>query len=140
MTITHKRAKVTANLFGFLFFFLTIYFIIVRPSGFVSNHIHYGINAIVFISCFIYYFIYLYKTNKKTNYVDERDLGIQKKSHGISMILTLIYVYSICIVLFIINRDGNVVSVSWLWFIAYSTFAFAYFITSSIILYHYNKE
>lgn len=140
MNVTHKRAKFTANLFGFLFFFLVIYFIIVGPEDFVSNNIHYAINSIVFIVCFFIYGYYLQKTNKKTNYVDERDTSIQKKSYGASMIITLIYVYSICTILWMINRDGNVVLVSWLWFIAYSTFACAYFVTSSIILYHYNKE
>ncbi len=140
MNITRKRAKFTAFLFGGLFFFLVLYFVIVGSNRFLNNSIHYAINALVFVICFLVYAAYLKITNKKTHYVDERDTFIQKKSYGISLIIILMYVYLLCTILWVIYKDVNVIQVSWIWFIAYSTFAFAYFMTSSIILYHYNKE
>lgn len=140
MNINQQRAKVTAIMFGCLFLVQAIYFIIVTPSGFLSNSIHYLINAIIFFVCIVSFSIYMKNTNKKENLIDERDLSIQKKSFGASLMITLVYVFLLCIILFTANNDFNFIPVSWLWFIAYSTFAFAYFVTSAIILFYYNKE
>jgi hypothetical protein len=140
MNTSYKRALTTSIIFGILFLFLTIYFVIIGPNEFLSNKIHFVINSIILAMTMIGYSLLLIFTNRKENIVDERDLFVQKKSYGTGLILSLMYVFIISIVLFITNRDIGTVSVSWLWFIAYSTFAFSYFITSFVIVYYYNRD
>jgi hypothetical protein len=86
------------------------------------------------------YSVMLLFTNRKDKLVDERDYSVQKRSYGTGLILSLMYVFLISIILFMVNRDAGTINVSWLWFIAYSTFAFSYFITSFVILYYYNRD
>ena len=140
MNTSYKRALTTSIIFGILFLFLTIYFVIIGPNEFLSNKIHFVINSIILAMTMIGYSLLLIFTNRKENIVDERDAFVQKRSYGTGLILSLMYVFIISIVLFITNRDIGTVSVSWLWFIAYSTFAFSYFITSFVIVYYYNRD
>jgi hypothetical protein len=140
MTITHKRALVTSILFGSLFVFLLVYFIIIGAESFTQEKIHFAITSSLIALAMIGYVILLASTNKKDNIIDERDNYVLKKSYGVGLVLSLMYVFLISIILFITNRNLGVINVSWLWFIGYSTFAFSYFITSFIILYYYNKE
>ncbi len=139
MNISYKRAIVTSAIFGTLFLFLVVYLAIVGPSRFLSEKIHFVVNSIVLVLAMIGYGGYLLRSNKNV-VIDERDTYLQKKSFGTSMILTLLYVFGLSMVLFIIYRDAETISVTWLWFIAYSTFAFSYFITSSMILLLYGRD
>lgn len=140
MNISQKRAKLTCAIFGFLFIFLLAYLLIVGPNAYLSNKVHFAINSAVLALSLAGYGIVLLKTNKKENIVDERDYFVQKRSYGAGLVITLLYVFSLSIILFISNRQIGTVSVTWLWYIGYSTFAFSYFITSLIILYYYNRE
>ncbi len=140
MNISEKRATYTSLIFGVLFVFLVTYFAVVGPSRFLDNKVHFVINSIVLFAALVSFLILMVTTNKSENIVDERDLLIQKKAFGVSIVVILLYVFLICIVLFIIYRSAETVIVSWMWFIAYSTFAFAYFTTSLTVLYYYNKE
>ncbi|MCK4552474.1 MAG: DUF2178 domain-containing protein [Tenericutes bacterium] len=140
MNKSYKRSLITCIIFGTLFFFLSIYFIIVGPNAFLANKIHFVINSIFVALAMISFTIMLLLTNNKEYIIDERDAHVQRKSYGVGLMISLIYVFLISIVLFIDNRNTGTVTSSWLWFIAYSTFAFSYFITSLIILYNYNRE
>ena len=140
MTITYKRALITTTIFGFLFLFLTVYFIIVGPQAFLDNKVHFVVNSIALALSMIGYALTMIITNKVKAVIDERDYFVQKKSFGVGLVLTLLYVFSLSIILFIINQNTGSINVTWLWFIGYSTFAFSYFITSLVILYYYNRE
>lgn len=140
MSVSHKRALITFIIFGLLFSFLSIYFYIVGPQAYLDTKIHFVINSIVFALSLIGFGIMLILTNKKNIIIDERDAYVQRKSYGIGLIFSLLYIFLLSILLFMTNRAVGTVNVSWLWFIAYSTFAFSYFINSLIILYYYNRE
>ena len=79
-------------------------------------------------------------TNKKSNIVDERDMLNQKKATSVGMMFTGILVFLITIFLYIQNEDIGTVNVSWMWVIAYGTFSFSYFVTSTTMIVLYNKE
>ncbi|XMB72078.1 hypothetical protein RJI07_08215 [Mycoplasmatota bacterium WC30] len=140
MNTSYKRAVIVSSMFGTLFVFMSVYFIIVGPTEYLSNKIHFLINSIVLAISMLGFAITMILTQNKENVVDERDYYVQKKSYGTGMILSLMYVFLLCIIVFIINRDAGTVPVTWLWFIGYSTFAFAYAITSLVVIINYNRE
>lgn len=140
MSITNKRSIYACSMFGFLYFFLTIYFFIVKPDHFLDTRIHYVINAAVIAITMISFGLMLFLTNKKTNVVDERDFLIQIKATRSGVLGTIMYVFLLTIGLFVVYQDVGQVNVSWMYYIAYSTFAFAYFFTSMISIYYYRRE
>jgi|LGOV01.1.fsa_nt_gb hypothetical protein len=140
MNVSYKRSLLTAIMFGLFFFFIVIYFIIIGPDAFLENSIHFAINAIVVAVTLISFAIMLLLTNRRKNIVDERDKNIQIKASSTGLMLTSMYVFILSIVLFIIYRNDGFINVTWMWFLAYSTFAFAYFVTSLLNVYFYLYE
>lgn len=140
MNVTYKRSIATSIIFGILFAFLVIFYAIVGPEEFLARKFYNVVSAAVILAAMISFALMLLLTNKKSNIVDERDYLIQKKASSIGLMVSLIYVFLLSIILFITNRNEGTMNVSWAWFIAYSTFAFGYFITSLIHVYFYNYE
>ena len=140
MNITMKRSIGTTIIFGIMFFFLVLYFIFVGPENFLLEKIHSLINAVVIALSMVSFALLLLLTNKKSNIVDERDLQIQKKASSVGLLGSLMYVFLLSISLFVIYRNQAVAPTSWMWFIAYSTFAFGYFFTSLMHIFMYQYE
>ena len=140
MNITAKRSLFTTIIFGVLYSFLLIYFMIVGADEFIARKVHQVVSASVFMICFLSFLVMLLLTNKKTNIVDERDTSIQRRANSAGLLMSLVYVFLVSITLFVIYRNDLMISVSWMWFIAYTTFAFGYFITSAITLFLHIKE
>lgn len=140
MNVSFKRSIATTIIFGILFVFLVVYFSVVGPNDFMVGKVHMVVSAIVITAALLSFALMLLFTNKKGNLVDERDNLIQKKASSTGMVVSMMYVFLLSIILLVVYRDAGVVNVSWMWFIAYSTFAFAYFFTSLIHVYLYNYE
>ncbi len=140
MEIQYKRSLITTIMFGVLFVFLCFYFGVIGPTHFLDSKLHMLITSSVIGLFMLSFAIMLLMTNKRENVVDERDLLIQRKSTSVGLMVTAIYVFLLCIVVFVQNRNIGTVPVSWMWFLAYSTFSFAYFISSFLIVYLYNIE
>ena len=140
MNVSYKRSIITCIIFGILFLYLVLMFSIVGPNKFLSNKLYTIISSVIIaISMLTFAFMMLF-TNKKTNIVDERDDYIQKTASSTGLLVSLIYVFLLSIILFVTYRNHTGINPSWFWFIAYSTFAFGYFITSLIHVYLYNYE
>jgi hypothetical protein len=141
MNVTYKRSLLTSIIFGILFVFLFVFYLVIGPEEFLSNKINTVISVVVIIVAMGSFGFMLLFTNKKSNVVDERDYFIQKKASSFGLMISMMYVFLLSIVLFIVYRDYGVVNVSWMWFIAYSTFSFGYFVTSlaHVYLYHYEE-
>lgn len=137
MNVNYKRSLITCFLFGLLFFYLIIHFALIGPLTFQTDRIHMVISAAVILVTMTGFGIMLLLTNKKQKIFDERDQQIQRQASMIGLILTSMFVFIICIALFVINKDRGVLEVSWFWLIAYLTFAFAYFITGLLTVYLY---
>lgn len=140
MNVSYQKSVFTSFIFGFSFLFIVCYFSIVGPNEYLHNKIHFLINSIVILLSLSSFAIMLLLTNKKEKVHDERDNYIQKKATSVGLLITALYVFSLSIVLFIIYRDDQYITVTWLWFIAYSTFAFTYFSTSLLNVYFYKVE
>ena len=140
MSVSYKKSLFTTIMFGLFFFFITTYFIIIGPDAFLENRIHFVVNAIVIAVTMISFVVMLLLTNRSKSIVDERDKNIQIKASSAGLMLTSMYVFILSIVLFGIYRNAGFINVTWMWFIAYSTFALAYFITSLLNVYFYLYE
>ncbi len=140
MEIQYKRSLVTTILFGMLFLFICFYFGLIGPAHFLDSRLHLVITSTVVGLVMLSFSFMLVFTNRKENIVDERDYQIQRKATSTGLMMTAIYVFLVCIVVFVQNRNVGVIPVSWMWFIAYSTFSFAYFVSSSMIVYLYKVE
>ena len=135
MNVSMKRSLFTTIIYGVLFLFLVIYFIAVGPEKFIEIKIHQVVCAVAFLTALASFFLMLLFTRKKSDIIDERDAFIQKRANTAGLLISLIYVFLLSIILFTVYRNEKVLSVSWMWFIAYSSFAFGYFITSLSHLY-----
>ena len=140
MNVNYKRSIVTSILFGTLFFYLLAHFTIIGPLKFQTERIHMVIAAIVIMGAMVGFAIMLLLTKKKDKVFDERDQLIQKQASMIGLMLTSMFVFVFTIVLYVLNKDRGTIEVSWMWLIAYSTFSFAYFITSLLTVYFYKVD
>jgi hypothetical protein len=125
---------------GILFFYIVISFSIIGPEDFLSTRLNRVINSIIIFLAMIGFGVSMLLTNKSSNIVDERDTLIQKKATSTGMMLTCIFVFIITMYLFVQNEDLGTVNVSWMWVIAYGTFSFSYFVTSTVMILLYNRE
>jgi hypothetical protein len=116
------------------------HFIIVGPNDFQTVRIHMLISIIIIFLGFVSFAVMLLLTKKKSNIFDERDELIQKKSSTVGLMLTGMFVFVFSMILYVYYSDKGSLEVAWVWLIAYSTFSFAYFITSLISVYLYVKD
>ena len=139
MNIQYKRACFTSVLFGVLFFYLLINFVVTGVDGF-TERFNFLITALMILLVMVAFFWMLYRTNKKEYIVDERDNQIQTKATSVSLLVTTMFVFLMCIGLFLGYENSGMVPVSWMWLLAYLTFDVAYFSSSSIIVLLYWKD
>ena len=133
MNIQYKRALVTMSLFGFLFLYLIVDFIVVGVNNY-TNRNNFLLTAVVILTVMISFFVMLYVTNQKKHVVDERDKDIQTKATSVSLLVTTMFVFLFSIGLFLGYEGVAAVPVGWMWLLAYLTFDVAYFSSSSIIM------
>jgi hypothetical protein len=127
-------------LFGILFFYIVISFLVIGPEDYLSTRLNRVTNSIIIFLVILGFGLTMLITNKASNIVDERDTLIQKKATSTGMMLTGIFVFLITMYLFVQNEDLGTVNVSWMWVIAYGTFSFSYFVTSAVMIVLYNRE
>ena len=140
MNITQKKSIITCSIFGIMFFYLMAHFLIVGPNDFQTVKIHMLISKIIIFLGGASFIIMLILTKKKSNVFDERDELIQRKSSTSGLMFTGMFVFILSMVLYVYYSDKGSLEVAWVWLIAYSTFSFAYFITSLISVYLYVKD
>ncbi len=140
MNTTYKRSLVTMILFGILFFYIIFSFAIIGSDDYLSTRPNRVINSLVILIVMLGIDYTMLVTNKKSNFIDERDILLQKKATSVGMMLTGILVFLVTIILFIQNEDLGTVNVSWMWVIAYGTFSFSYFVTSTVMIILYNRD
>lgn len=140
MNIGYKRSLVTMILFGILFVYICLSFAIIGPEDYLSTRLNRIVNSVLIAVVIIGFGFMMLVTNKKSNVVDERDLILQKRATSIGMMLTGILVFLVAIFLYVKNESLGVVDVSWMWVIAYGTFSFSYFVTSTAMIVLYNLD
>ena len=82
MNTSNKRALFTCIIYGALFLFLLLYFIIAGPNAYLNNKIHFVINSIVFVIALFSFGTMLIFTQKKGIIIDERDnYVLEERNH-----------------------------------------------------------
>ncbi len=129
MTQTKIRARYGLNIWGLVASaFGLVFFLGGGPSTYADDSIRMLIAAVILAAGFIGYFSMLYLTREKSVGTalirDERDLEIARQSNEIALIAVLVFVFTVCISLFLSYETAGILPVGWMWFLAYATACF----------------
>ena len=95
---------------------------------YADDSIRMGIAALILGSGFVGYISMIYltreKSNGKTLILDERDLEISRQANEIALVAVQVFVFTVCIVLFLSYESAGSLPVGWMWFLAYATGCF----------------
>lgn len=136
----YKSAFVYMFLFGFLFDFLALHLIIVGSVDFIGNNINILISSIVIFLVLASFGLHLFLTRNVDKTLDEKDILYQKNASTYSLMIVAAYILLLSLVLFNVYRETGVISVSFLWFLGYSTFALSYASNSIFLVFQYKKN
>jgi len=114
--------------------FIALFFIVSGPTEWGTDSNIKLISAVVFgIGYVVFFFVQSKGKKAKKN---ERDYLIELKSSNATLIVILIYVFLLCISIFVYYENDGSVPVSWMWFIAYTSVFLTYIINSGIYLWY----
>ena len=126
MTQTKIRARYGLGIWGLVASaFGLVFFLGGGAATYADDSIRMLIAAVILAAGFIAYFSMLYLTREKSNGTalirDERDLEIARKSNEIALVAVLVFVFVVCIALFLGYETAGILPVGWMWFLAYAT-------------------
>ena len=129
MTQTKIRARFGLGIWGLVAAaFGLVFFLGGGAASYADDSIRMLVAAVILAAGFIGYVSMLYltreKTNNKTLIRDERDLEIARKANEIALVAVLVFVYAVCIALFLGYETAGSLPVGWMWFLAYATGCF----------------
>ena len=94
--------------------------------------------AAILAAGFVGYLGMLYLTREKSNgkarIRDERDLEIARQANEIALVAVLVFVFAVCIALFLGYETSGSLPVGWMWFLAYATACFGVLAQSAATL------
>ena len=86
-------------------------------------------------------FLRLYEKSKKHGFKkDERDKKIQADAIFKSLSILLVYIFLLCVALYLFYENTGTMPIGWVWFIAYSQIAVVYFLVSLFSVIGYKKQ
>jgi hypothetical protein len=129
MTQTLIRARFGLGIWGLASVgFSLVFFLGGGAATYADDSIRMGIAAAILGAGFIGYLSMIYLTREKSNgkalIRDERDLEISRQANEIALVAVLVFVFSVCIVLFLGYETAGSLPVGWMWFLAYATACF----------------
>ncbi len=129
MTQTKIRARYQLGIWGLVAgAFGLVFFLGGGAATYADDSIRMLVAAVILAAGFIGYFSMLYLTREKSNgkalIRDERDLVIARQANEIALVAVLVFVFSVCIALFLGYETAGSLPVGWMWFLAYATACF----------------
>jgi len=129
ITQTKIRARFGLGIWGLVAgAFGLVFFLGGGAASYADDSIRMLIAAVILAAGFIGYFSMLYLTREKSNdkalIRDERDLEIARQANEIALVAVLVFVFSVCIALFLSYETAGSLPVGWMWFLAYITACF----------------
>jgi chromate transport protein ChrA len=98
-------------------------------ATYADDSIRMLIAAVILAAGFIGYLSMNYLTREKSNgkvlVRDERDLEIARQANEIALVAVLVFVFVVCIALFLNYETIGSLPVGWMWFLAYANACFA---------------
>lgn len=71
---------------------------------------------------------------------DERDKTVQYQALSVGFVLLMLYIFVLCIGLYVHYEESGYIPVAWVWFIAYSTIVVANLVCGYASLFYYKKQ
>ena len=129
MTQTQIRARYVLGIWGLAAVaFGLVFFLGGGAVTYADDSIRMGIAAVILAAGYIGYFIMIYLTREKSNSKalirDERDLEIARRANEITLVVVLVFVFTVCIALFLGYETAGSLPIGWMWFLAYATSCF----------------
>jgi len=129
MTQTKIRARYGLGIWGLVSLaFGLVFFLGGGAVTYADDSIRMLVSALILAAGFIGYLSMLYLTREKSNgkalVRDERDLEIARQANEIALVAVLVFVFSVCIALFLGYETAGSLPVGWMWFLAYATACF----------------
>jgi uncharacterized membrane protein len=129
MTQTKIRARYGLGIWGLVSSaFVLIFFLGGGAVTYADDSIRMLVSAVILAAGFIGYLSMLYLTREKSNgkalVKDERDLEIARQANEIALVAVLVFVFAVCIALFLGYETAGSLPVGWMWFLAYATACF----------------
>ena len=128
-TQTEIRARYGLGIWGLAAAaFSLVFFLRGGAATYADDSIRMLVAAIILGTGFITYFSMLYQTRERSNgkalIRDERDLEISLQANEIALVAVLVFVFVVCIALFLSYESTGSLPVGWMWFLAYATACF----------------
>ena len=129
MTQTKIRARYGLGIWGLVSSaFGLVFFLGGGAVTYADDSIRMLVSAVILAAGFIGYLSMLYLTREKSNgkalVRDERDLEIARQANEIALVAVLVFVFAVCIALFLSYETAGSLPVGWMWFLAYITACF----------------
>jgi uncharacterized membrane protein len=129
MTQTQIRARYGLVIWGpATAAFGLVFFLGGGAATFADDSIRMLVAALILGTGFIGYSSMLYLTREKPNgkamIRDERDLEISRRANEITLTAVQVFVFVVCIALFLSYETAGSLPVGWMWFLAYITACF----------------
>ena len=129
MTQAKIRARYGLGIWGLAAVaFGLVFFLGGGAATYADDSMQMGIAAVILAAGFIGYFSMLYLTREKSNgkalIRDERDLEIARQANETALDAVLVFVFAVCIALFLGYETAGSLPVGWMWFLAYATSCF----------------
>ena len=129
MTQTKIRARYGLGIWGLVAAaFGLVFFLGGGAATFADDSIRMLVAALILAAGFISYFSMIYLTREKSNgkslIRDERDLEIARQANEIALVAVLVFVFTVCMALFLGYETAGILPVGWMWFLAYATACF----------------
>ena len=129
MTQTKIRARYGLGIWGLVSSaFGLVFFLGGGAVTYADDSIRMLVSAVILAAGFIGYFSMLYLTREKSNgkalVRDERDLEIARQANEIALVAVLVFVFTVCMALFLGYETAGSLPVGWMWFLAYATACF----------------
>jgi hypothetical protein len=129
MTQSKMRARYGLGIWGLVTLsFGLVFFLGGGAATYADDSIRMLTAALILAAGFIGYIGMLYLTREKSNgkarIRDERDLEIARQANEIALVAVLVFVFAVCISLFLAYETSGILPVGWMWFLAYATACF----------------
>jgi len=139
MTQTKIRARYGLGIWGLVAAALgLVFFMGGGAATFADDSIRMLVAAVIIAAGFIGYLSMLYLTREKSDgtalITDERDLEISRQANEIALVAVLVFVFTVCMALFLGYETAGILPVGWMWFLAYATACFGLLAQSAATL------
>jgi len=144
MTQTKIRARFGLVIWGLVATaFGLVFFLGGGPASYGDDSIRMLVAAVILAAGFIGYISMLYLTRENSNSKalirDERDLEIARQANEIALVAVQVFVFSVCIALFLSYETAGSLPIEWMWFLAYITACFGLIAQAVATLISHNK-